>query len=114
MQTVAFLLLLPATRVWTAPPIDIEVVESIPAGTSLDNPEIRNTQQVWLEMIGRARKTLDIEQFYISNKPGKMLEPVLSAIAAAAGRRVNIRVIVDEQMYKTYPDSHLQPHPIHS
>ena len=101
----AFLLLLPATRVWIAPPIDIEVVESIPVGTSLDNPEIRNTQQVWLEMVGRARKTLDIEQFYISNESGKMLEPVLSAIFAVADRGVNIRVIVDGQMYKTYPES---------
>lgn len=84
---------------------DIEIVESIPAGTILDNPDIRNTHDVWLEMIGRAQHTLDIEQFYISNEPGKSLEDVLSAISAAADRNVTVRILVDARMYKTYPES---------
>lgn len=88
-----------------SPVADIEIVESIPAGTILDNPEIRNTQEVWLAMIGGAQRTLDIEQFYISNEPGKLLESVLSSIRAAADRGVNVRILVDARMYKTYPDS---------
>jgi hypothetical protein len=32
---------------------DIELVESIPVETTLDNPDIRNTQEVWLEMINQ-------------------------------------------------------------
>ena len=89
-----------------APPApDIEIVESIPVGTSLDNPEIRNTREVWLEMIGEARKTLDLEEYYISNEPGKMLEDVLAAIYSAAGRGVKVRVMVDARMYRTYPES---------
>jgi phosphatidylserine/phosphatidylglycerophosphate/cardiolipin synthase-like enzyme len=84
---------------------DIEIVESTPIGTSLDNPDIRNAHEVWLEMIGRAQQTLDIEQFYISNETGKLLEDVLAAIYRAADRGVKVRVIVDARMYKTYPGS---------
>jgi len=83
----------------------IEIVESIPVGTALDNLEIRNTREVWLEMIGKAQKTLDFESFYISDEPGKMLEGVLAAIDSAAGRGVKVRIIVDARMYKTYPKS---------
>lgn len=102
----AFLLLLsPYIYAQNSPFADIEIVESIPVGTMLDNPEIRNTHEVWLEMIGRAQRTLDIEQFYISNEPGKLLEDVLAAIYVAADRGVKVRVIVDAPMYKTYPAS---------
>ncbi len=101
----ALLLLVPQIIVPAPPAPDIEIVESIPVGTSLDNPEIRNTREVWLEMIGEARKTLDLEEYYISNEPGKMLEDVLAAIYSATGRGVKVRVMVDARMYRTYPES---------
>jgi len=84
---------------------DLEIVESTPAGTILDNPEIRNAREVWVEMIGRAKQTLDIEEFYVSHEPGKWMEDVLGAIYAAADRGVKVRLIVDSRMYKTYPGS---------
>jgi phosphatidylserine/phosphatidylglycerophosphate/cardiolipin synthase-like enzyme len=84
---------------------DIEIVESIPVGTSLDNPDIRDTHEVWLEMIGRACQSLDIEQYYISNEPGKLLEDVLGDIYRAADRGVRVRIVVDARMYMTYPVS---------
>jgi phosphatidylserine/phosphatidylglycerophosphate/cardiolipin synthase-like enzyme len=87
------------------PAADIEIVESIPVETVLDNPEIRNTREVWLEMIGGARKTLDAELFYISDEPGKGLEGVLAAVTAAADRGVKVRILVDARMSKTYPES---------
>jgi len=71
----------------------------------LDNPEIRNTAEVWLEMIRGAEKTLDIEQFYISNEPGEPLEEVIAAIEEAARRGVQVRAIVEKKMYKTYPET---------
>lgn len=80
-----------------------ELVESIPVETSLDNPDIRNTQEVWLEMINSAQKTLDIEQFYISNEKGEPLDTILKAIVAASKRGVIVRIIVDSKMYETYP-----------
>ncbi|HMQ80470.1 MAG TPA: phospholipase D-like domain-containing protein [Ignavibacteria bacterium] len=83
---------------------NIELVESIPVETTLDNPDIRSTQEVWLEMINSSQKTLDIEQFYISNEKGEPLDTVLNAIVAAAERGVIVRIIVDGEMYRTYPD----------
>ncbi len=80
-----------------------ELVESIPEETSLDNNDIRNTSEVWIEMIDQARQSLDIEQFYISN--GEPLEPVIAAIERAADRGVSVRVIADARMYKTYPET---------
>lgn len=84
---------------------DFEIVESIPVETSLDNPEIRNTAEVWLKMINGAKKTLDIEQFYISNEPGEPLEDIILAIEKAAKRGVKIRIIVEKKMAKTYPET---------
>lgn len=81
----------------------LELVESVPIETTLDNPDIRNTQEVWLEMINSAQKTLDIEQFYISNEKGEPLDTVMNAIVAAANRGVKVRIIIDSKMYKTYP-----------
>jgi phosphatidylserine/phosphatidylglycerophosphate/cardiolipin synthase-like enzyme len=83
---------------------NIELVESIPVETILDNPDIRNTQEVWLEMINSAKSTIDIEQFYITNEKGEPLDTVLNAIVAAANRGVKVRIIVDSKMFKTYPD----------
>ncbi len=83
---------------------NIELVESIPVETTLDNPDIRNTQEVWLEMINSAQKTLDIEQFYISNEKGEPLDTILGAIVAAGKRGVVVRIIIDDGMYRTYPD----------
>jgi phosphatidylserine/phosphatidylglycerophosphate/cardiolipin synthase-like enzyme len=96
-------LLVPQINGPARPAPDIEIVESIPAGTALDNPEIRNTREVWLEMIGGAGRTLDLEEYYISNEPRKMLEDVLAAISSAAGRGVKVRVLVDATMSRTYP-----------
>ncbi len=84
---------------------DIELVESVPVGTMLDNADIRNADAVWVEMIGRATRTLDIEQFYISDKKGEPMEAVIAAVCAAAKRGVHVRVLVDAKMYKTYPET---------
>ncbi|MCD6446853.1 MAG: hypothetical protein J7L40_01670 [Candidatus Marinimicrobia bacterium] len=83
----------------------IELVESIPIETTLDNADIRNTSEVWLEMINSAKKTLDFGEFYISHKEGSALEPIIDAVYAAADRGVNVRFIVDGNMYKTYPET---------
>jgi phosphatidylserine/phosphatidylglycerophosphate/cardiolipin synthase-like enzyme len=84
---------------------DIEIVESIPVGTMLENPEIRDAKDVWVDMIDRAERTLDLEQFYVSNAPGSALERVLLAIQRAAVRGVHVRLLVDARMYKTYPET---------
>jgi phosphatidylserine/phosphatidylglycerophosphate/cardiolipin synthase-like enzyme len=83
---------------------EFELVESIPVETSLDNADIRNTHDVWLEMINGATSTLDVEQFYVSDAPGEPLEDILGAIVEAGQRGVRVRFIVDSKMYRTYPE----------
>ena len=80
------------------------LVESIPEETILDNPNIRNTHEVWLEMINSAKYQINIEQFYITSQKGEMLEDVLNAIVDAAKRGVKVNIIVDSKFFQTYPD----------
>lgn len=83
---------------------EFELVESVPVETTLDNEHIRDTYEVWLEMIEGADSTLDLEQFYLSDAPGEPLEDILAAIVRAAERGVRVRFIADSQMYETYPE----------
>lgn len=80
-----------------------EVVQSVPVETTLTALGIRTTQQVWLEMINAAKKTIDLEEFYIYSQPGQSLAPVLDAVRAAANRGVKVRFLIDSKFYKTYP-----------
>jgi len=82
-----------------------EIVESIPDETKLDNPDIRNTPKVWLELINSAKNSIDIEQFYISNKQGSDLERVIQAIENRAEKGIRIRIIVESNMAQTYPET---------
>jgi len=78
----------------------IELVESVPVETNLDLPEIRNADRVWLEMIGKAKKNIDIEQFYFASRPGEIMEKILNALADAGARGVKVRIITDEAFRK--------------
>jgi phosphatidylserine/phosphatidylglycerophosphate/cardiolipin synthase-like enzyme len=82
----------------------LELVETAPVETVLDHLGIRNADQVWLEMIGGARKSLDFGQFYVSSQPTGRLEPVLAALESAGGRGVRIRFLLDKQFTATYPE----------
>ncbi|MGV8122981.1 MAG: phospholipase D-like domain-containing protein [Candidatus Xenobiia bacterium LiM19] len=73
-----------------------EIVESVPVETTLDVPEVRHTDEVWLEMINGARKTIDIEQFYFATNKGEPMDKVLDALEKAADRGVAIRIITEE------------------
>jgi phosphatidylserine/phosphatidylglycerophosphate/cardiolipin synthase-like enzyme len=81
---------------------NFEIVESAPVETTLDNPDVRNAHEVWLEMIGHAKRNLDLEQYYISNEPNEPLEDIIMAVVEAGKRGVKVRIIADAGMYKTY------------
>jgi phosphatidylserine/phosphatidylglycerophosphate/cardiolipin synthase-like enzyme len=81
----------------------IELVETVPVETRLGNPELPRAAAVWTEMIDGARRTLDLEHFYLSHWPGEPTGPVLDAIGRAAGRGVRVRLILDAGMHATYP-----------
>jgi len=78
----------------------VEFVETWPVGTDLDHPELRDTHEVWLEMIGGARHTIELEHFYASNAEGSRLEPVIKALEAAADRGVRVQFTADKGFYQ--------------
>jgi phosphatidylserine/phosphatidylglycerophosphate/cardiolipin synthase-like enzyme len=85
----------------SAPPLLL--VESRPLETSLGDPALPPTASEWLDMIHAAHATLDLEEYYLSERPGEALSPVLQAIGAAAGRGVRVRLLLDARMHRTYP-----------
>jgi phosphatidylserine/phosphatidylglycerophosphate/cardiolipin synthase-like enzyme len=89
----------PATR------LELELVESAPLETELDNPDLRNTTEVWLEMVGRARRSLDLAHFYASDQAPSSLTRVIEAIESAAARGVKVRFLAEEKFYATYPQT---------
>ncbi|MDO8803651.1 MAG: phospholipase D-like domain-containing protein [Elusimicrobiota bacterium] len=94
----ALLALVLAAQALALSAAELQFVESVPDGTVYGSTMAARPQAVWLEMIGAAAKTLDIEQFYIADRAGEALEPVLEAVKAAVKRGVKVRVIVDKVM----------------
>ncbi|MGZ3711701.1 MAG: phospholipase D-like domain-containing protein, partial [Bdellovibrionota bacterium] len=81
-----------------------ELVYTAPAETSLQNPDLRNPVDVWVELINGAQKTIDFEELYASSKAGEPLEKVLEAMESAAARGVKIRFILEKSMLRAcYP-----------
>lgn len=96
------LLAVPALSAAPRPPA-LALGESRPLETTLGNPALPAAQAVWLEMIDGATKTLDLEHFYFSHRPGESLQPVVDAIGRAAARGVQVRLLLDAAMSRTYP-----------
>lgn len=80
-----------------------ELVQSAPVETNLAVPGIRETSQVWTEMINSAQKSIDLEEFYIYTKKGTALDPVMAALESAAARGVQVRLIVDQSFLPDIP-----------
>ncbi len=82
----------------------IEIVESAPLETTLDHPNVPNTDQVWLDMMSHAAKSISLAIFYASSQPDDHLEPVLKAIETAAARHVDVRLLFDASFYEKNRD----------
>ncbi len=81
----------------------LEWVESFPLETTLDNPDLREAHDVWIEMIDAATSSLDFAEFYVSNQPDSRLEAVIQAVERAAVRGVAVRFLADKKFYGIYP-----------
>lgn len=86
-------------------PQDFEIVESVPDATIYGESGIRRTQTVWLEMIRGATRSIDIAAFYIADKPGGPLAPVLDALVERARAGVKVRILVDQTFLKDNHES---------
>jgi len=77
-----------------------ELVYTAPAETALLQPDLRPPAEVWAEMFASARESIDIAEFYVTNKPGEALEPVLAELKKAGERGVRIRFLAEKKMAK--------------
>ena len=72
-----------------------QIVESVPVATIYGQPGVPRTQKAWIDMLRRARHSIDIAAFYISNKPGESLAPVIDTLVASAKAGVRVRILLD-------------------
>ena len=94
-----------ASLVERLPDNSVILGESAPVETGLDDPDIAAAWRVWLAMIGAARERIDVAQFYVANAPDSHLEAVIQALEAAAARGVQIRLLVEDKLCHTYPET---------
>ena len=82
-----------------------QIVESVPVATIYGEPGVPRTPAVWLRMVRGARQSIDIAAFYIADKPGSELAPVLDALVARAHAGVKVRILIDQTFLKDGQDS---------
>jgi phosphatidylserine/phosphatidylglycerophosphate/cardiolipin synthase-like enzyme len=83
----------------------MELVESTPVEAELASSRLPSTQRVWVAMIDGAQRSLDLEQFYVANRPTGRLEPVIQAIERAAKRGVKVRLLAETSLADEYPET---------
>lgn len=99
------LLALGATRAPNAPaaPVAIQLGETRPIETMLGDGTLPTAVDEWIDMIRGAKQAVDLEHFYLSRKPREALDPVLDELGRAAARGVQVRLLLDAGMHRTYP-----------
>ncbi len=83
------------------PPIGL--VETRPVETALGNPTLPSALGTWTKLFEGARRTIDIEQFYLSTWPHESMDDVLRTLGDATKRGVRVRLLLDAGMIRTYP-----------
>src|SRR5262245_2055920 len=92
----------PAPAPPPTPPV-VQLGETRPIETMLGDPSLPAASDEWIEMIRGALHQVDLEHFYLSTKSGEALDPVLDEIGKAAARGVQVRLLLDAGMHRTYP-----------
>ncbi len=119
LKTVAgalsLMILISACTACAGSPGTVRFVESVPAETSLDLPDLPEAAEVWPSAIAAARHTIQVASFYYSRigdgndasapagTPDRLL-PTLDALTAAAARGVKVQILADSKFLKTYPE----------
>ena len=81
------------------------LVQSVPAETGLADPGVPFAKDVWMDMIRGAKVSVDAAEFYVTNRPGSALEPVLKALEQAGARGVKVRFLLSAKMLDQDPAS---------
>ena len=87
------------------PRTTFELVETAPVETTLGSDDLREFQEVWLELITGARQTIKLAHFYASERAPSRLTPVIEALEAAADRGVRVYFLAEAGFAETYPDT---------
>jgi phosphatidylserine/phosphatidylglycerophosphate/cardiolipin synthase-like enzyme len=100
------LFMLGPARVQARPP-ELEILETAPAGTELDLPDIRNAIDVLPDLFARAEFSIDVAQMYMlyyrPESRGALLFSLYDALVAAAGRGVSVRILLDSTTLEDNP-----------
>ena len=100
----SLLLALGASLILAAQP-PTTLVQSIPAGTDLADPALPFARDEWVAMIRGAKVSVDAGEFYVTNRPGSALEPVLAELEKAGARGVKVRFLLSAKMLDQDPAS---------
>ncbi len=81
----------------------LELAESVPRQTTLDDPAMPQAADVWLALIGSATERIDISQFYLAPGPAgqSQLAPVLELLQKKAKKGVKVRFLIDANFRAT-------------
>jgi len=93
----------------------IRFLESVPAETTLDLPDIAQAYTVWPQLIAAAQHSVSVASFYYSRigdggdaaapagTPDRLL-PSIAALGDAAARGLRIQLLADAKFMKNYPE----------
>ena len=82
-----------------------QLVQSIPVETELADPAIPFAKDAWVDMIRGAKVSVDAGEFYVTNRAGSALEPVLAELEKAGARGVKVRFLFSAKMLNEDPAS---------
>ena len=95
------LYLLAAAHTPARPPVQLG--ETRPLETQLGDASLEAAADIWVDMLRSATSHAELEHFYLSRKTGEALDPVLAELGRAAARGVQVRLLLDAGMHRTYP-----------
>ncbi|MFH1728833.1 MAG: phospholipase D-like domain-containing protein [Pseudomonadota bacterium] len=78
---------------------DYYLVESTPIETDLDNPDIPNTLDVWIELFNSAQKSIDLSHFILDSGNDEAFNGVLALLKKKSEQGVKIRLLYDQKKY---------------
>lgn len=81
------------------------LVQSVPAETGLADPTLAFAKDAWVDMIRGAKASVDAAEFYVTNRPGSALEPVLAELEKAGARGVKVRFLLSAKLLDQDPAS---------
>lgn len=96
MRTLRTLLVLSTLALGLCAQDRIQIVQSVPAGLGLEDPELPFAKEAWLDLVNGAKSRLDFAHFYVTNAPDTALERILQAMEAAGKRGVKIRFLLSD------------------